>query len=89
MGAPSPAGGTGIDPTVLRLLKDHASTADTAFAGDLGVSRGTYNNWLNGKTQFVPEPEQYTTLRNELLKHANGLLEALALLDGVDPLEVN
>lgn len=77
-----------VDPSVLKLLKDHSSTKDTEFAAQLGVSRGTYNNWINNKTQFVPTNEQHEAVRNEIVSHVNGLLQALAALDGTEVTEI-
>lgn len=77
-----------VDPQVLQLMKKHGSTQDTAMSATLGVSRATYNNWLNGKNAFAPDGDQYTALREELVSNINGLLEALALLDKTEQMEV-
>ncbi len=78
-----------IDPKVLTLMKSHGATKDTDMSASLGVSRATYNNWLNGKNAFVPDGDQYGVLREELVRNVNGLLEALALLDGSEQMEVS
>lgn len=77
-----------VDANVLVLMKNHGSTKDTEMSATLGVSRATYNNWLNGKNPFVPDGDQYSAVRDELVKNINGLLEALALLDGTEQMEV-
>lgn len=77
-----------VDPKVLALMKKHGSTQDTAMSATLGVSRATYNNWLNGKNAFAPDGDQYSAVRDELVGNINGLLEALALLDGTEQMEV-
>lgn len=78
-----------VDANVLVLMKNHGATKDTEMSSTLGVSRATYNNWLNGKNQFTPDGDQYQALREELVKNVNGLLEALALLDGTEQMEVS
>ena len=77
-----------VDPKVLVLMKDHGSTKDTEMSATLGVSRATYNNWLNGKNAFSPDGDQYSAVRDELVRNINGLLEALATLDGTEQMEV-
>lgn len=78
-----------VDPKVLVLMKNHGSTKDTEMSATLGVSRATYNNWLNGKNAFTPDGDQYSAVRDELVRNINGLLEALALLDGTEQMEVS
>lgn len=78
-----------VDPKVLVLMKNHGSTKDTEMSATLGVSRATYNNWLNGKNAFTPDGDQYSAVRGELVGNINGLLEALALLDGTEQMEVS
>lgn len=77
-----------VDPQVLKLYKDHGGGKDTEMAADMGVSRATYNNWLNGKNAFNPDEDQYKVLRAAIVKDVNGLLEALALLDGTERQEI-
>lgn len=86
--APAPKG-DGVDPNVLVLMKTHGSTQDTKMSSTLGVSRATYNNWLNGKNVFSPDADQFSALRDELVVNINGLLEALALLDGTEAMAVS
>lgn len=80
--------GEHVDADVLTLLKEHGGAKDTEMSAALGVSRGTYNNWINGKTAFAPSDEQRGILRAQIVKNANGLLSALALLDGTEAEEV-
>lgn len=88
--APKPATtADGVDPNVLALMKAHGSTQDTKISAALGVSRATYNNWLNAKNVFAPDADQLSTLRDELVGNINGLLEALALLDGTEAMAVS
>lgn len=84
----APAEGA-VDPKVLVLMKNHGSTKDTEMSATLGVSRATYNNWLNGKNAFTPDGDQYSAVRDELVANINGLLEALATLDGTEQMEVS
>ena len=77
-----------VDANVLVLMKNHGSTKDTEMSATLGVSRATYNNWLNGKNAFSPDGDQYSAVRDELVRNINGLLEALATLDGTEQMEV-
>lgn len=78
-----------IDPQVLVLLKDHGGAQDTATGKELGVSRATYNNYVNGKTSWQPDSEQHDYLRGLIVAKTNGMLEALALLDGTDRMEIS
>jgi len=78
-----------VDPRVLQLLKDHSAVKDTDMSARLGVSRATYNNWLNAKNAFVPDGDQYHTLREQIVEDVNGLLEALAALDGTEQMAVS
>lgn len=79
----------GVDPQVLALLKAHGGAKDTEMATALGVSRATYNNWINGKNTFSPDADQHATLRDRIITDTNGLLEALALLDGTEQMAVS
>lgn len=74
-----------VSAEILALLKDHGASKDTDMAAGLGVSRQTYGNWIAGKTPFTPTDEQRTFIRDELVKHVNGLLKALGALDGEEP----
>lgn len=85
----TPSGKPGdVDARVLALLKDHGGTKDTDMSAKLGVSRGSYNNWINGKNAFAPDDTQRDTLRSQIVEHINGLHEALAILEGNDNPEV-
>lgn len=75
------------DPIVLDNLKS-CGAGDTAMAEALGVSRSTYTNYIKGKTPFSPDGDQYALVRDEIVKRANLLAEALAALDGTDVVEV-
>lgn len=81
---PQPAVEGAMDHRILALLKDHANVADKELAEKIGVSRATMNNHVNGKTPFIPSPEQRGYIRNTVWEHLAGLLEAFSLIDGVD-----
>lgn len=70
--------------TILLALKD-CGVQDTAMAKQLGFSRATYNNYLNGKSEFKPTEDQSTIIRNEVVDRVNKLHEALAAIDGGEP----
>lgn len=74
---------TAIEASVLLALKE-LGAGDTETAKSLGVSRQTYTNYLNGKTEFSPTSEQYDHLRGLLVDKANAALEALAAIDGTE-----
>jgi len=78
-----------IDAQVLQLLKEHSAVKDTDMSARLGVSRATYNNWLNAKNAFVPDADQFTILRDQIVENVNGLLEALSILDGTEQMAVS
>lgn len=73
-----------IDPVILNALKD-CGGKDADIAVGLGVSRATYNNYLNGKYAFSPNEEQLGYLRAEVVERLNILHNALGKLDGVEP----
>ncbi|RTL04967.1 hypothetical protein EKK58_09170 [Candidatus Dependentiae bacterium] len=68
---------------VLQALK-LCGAQDTTMAQMLGYSRGTYNNYVNGKTPFTPTQTQYDTVRNEVIERLNKLHEVLATMDGTE-----
>lgn len=74
-----------IEPTVLVALRDHGGAKDTDMAGLMGVSRATYNNWSNGKTECSPDEAKRTALRGVIVDKLNALHEALAAVDGTEP----
>lgn len=80
--------GDAIGQEVLGFLKAHSAMPDTERAASLGVSRGTYVNWLNGKTPFAANDEQRATVRAQIVADLNGLHEALAILDSEDAVVV-
>lgn len=73
-----------IPADVFVTLKDFGGAKDADFAAGMGVSRATYNNWVNGKNACEPTSDQYNFLRGELVERINKLLESLAVLDGSD-----
>lgn len=85
---PSEPKGDQVDPRVLGLLKEHSAAKDTEMSERLGVSRATYNNWINGKNPFQPTDAQRSELRDRIVSDTNGLLEALAILDGTQQMAV-
>lgn len=72
-----------VPVSVFEALKE-CGASDTTMAESLGVSRSTYINYGKGKSPFVPEGEQYKTLRVDVVTRANLLLAALAALDGTE-----
>lgn len=83
--AASEAEGEGVvDAEVLQTLKK-CGAVDTEMSAGMGVSRATYNNWANGKTEFELNEKQIDFLRNEIVSRVTMLLEALAKVDGGEP----
>ena len=76
-----------IDPSVLTALKN-CGAVDNDMAKGIGVSRATYNNYANGKSEFSPSSEQYSFIRGEIVDRINALHEALAKVDGLEEPEV-
>lgn len=70
-----------VDADVLQTLKK-CGAVDTEMSAGMGVSRATYNNWANGKTEFTLNEKQLDFLRNEIVSRVTMLLEALAKVDG-------
>lgn len=73
-----------ITVTTLVALKE-CGASDIEMAKNLGVSRATYNNYVNGKTDFNPSDDQMSFVRGEVVDRINKLHEALAEIDGVEP----
>lgn len=74
-----------VSSDTLQKFKDACVFKDADVAQRLGVSRATFNNWVNGKTACELGGEQYTTLRDEIVGRINTLHECLAELDGTEP----
>jgi hypothetical protein len=70
-----------VNAEVLQTIKK-CGAIDTDMAKGLGVSRATYNNWANGKTEFEMTAEQQLFVRNEIVERITSLLNALATVDG-------
>lgn len=70
----------GLDPLVLSSLQTHSGISAATMAERLGVSRATYNNYVNGKTVFHPDDVQRQTIREQIEADLNGLQNALDLL---------
>lgn len=70
-----------VDAEVLQTLKK-CGAVDTEMSAGMGVSRATYNNWANGKTEFTLNEKQLDFLRTEIVSRVTMLLEALAKVDG-------
>jgi hypothetical protein len=79
-----PEAGT-IDASIFTALKVNGGAGDKDMAEGMGLSRATYNNFVNGKTPCVPSPEQYQFIRGQLVTRAQALLDALGALDGTQP----
>lgn len=76
-----------IDSSVLAALKT-CGAVDNDMAKGIGVSRATYNNYANGKSEFSPNADQYGFIRGEIVDRINTLYEALAKVDGLEEPEV-
>lgn len=76
-----------LDPVILTILKD-SGASDVDMAKGVGVSRATFNNYVNGKNAFVPDADQYAFIRTQFVDRINRLYEGLAKLDGQDEPEV-
>lgn len=73
-----------VSADTLQKMKEACVFKDADVAQRLGVSRATFNNWVNGKTAADLNANQTTELRDEIVTRANLLLEALAELDGTE-----
>lgn len=73
-----------FNPKVLSALRDNGAV-DIDMATGIGVSRATYNNYVNGKAAFEPDAEQAGYIRDQIVSRINSLHEALALVDGTEP----
>ncbi len=74
----------GVVPTqTLQALKS-CGVGDTEMGKQLGVSRATYNNYVNGKSAFTANDAQRDIIRGDIVERLNNLHEALALLDNAE-----
>lgn len=81
----APPVGTGELPTeALALLKAHANVKDKDVAELIGMSRGSFNNKVNGKGDPISDPTHIATVRAVIYEHAMGLNNALALIDAIE-----
>jgi hypothetical protein len=85
--APDEAGEDAVDAEVLMALKD-CGVKDTVMAEAMGVSRTTYTKWCGGKHPWTPTPDEAALVRDEIVKRANRLLAAVAVLDGSEAAEI-
>lgn len=67
---------------ILGRFKSACEFKDADIAQGLGVSRATFNNWVNGKTAPAMTDEQSAEVRDQIVRRANELLECLASIDG-------
>lgn len=72
-----------LEASVLVTIKE-CGAGDTETAKELGVSRQTYTNYVNGKTEFTPSNAQHDYLRGVIVDKLNALHEALAAIDGTE-----
>ena len=71
------------------LVKTHSGVGDTDMSKALGVSRTAYTNWAKGTAEFRPNEDQKATLRAQIVADVNGLLQALAIVDGAEAMAVS
>lgn len=69
---------------VLKTLKEHGGTTLNDMALIVGVSRGTYNNYLNDKTDWQPDDEAKQRVMDKIEEHMRAMMTARALLDGAN-----
>ena len=70
-----------VSAEMLQKFKNAATFKDADVAQRLGVSRATFNNWVNGKTAAELSNDQAAALRDEIVVRLNALHECLAELD--------
>lgn len=73
-----------VSAEMLQKFKNAATFKDADVAQRLGVSRATFNNWVNGKTPAELSGDQAAVLRDEIVTRLNALHECLAELDGTE-----
>lgn len=78
-----------LDARVFELIGKHSAAKDTEFAKDIGVSRSSLGNYRAGTSAFAPTDDQRAAIRQQIVADTNGLLEALALVDGTAPMAVS
>lgn len=75
--------GEAFDTEVFNVLKNSGGAKDADIAASIGVSRQTYNNWVNGKSECVLNEEQADIIRESLVERINALGEAVNIIDGL------
>lgn len=73
-----------VGSSTFKKMKDACAFKDAEAAQNLGVSRATFNNYVNGKAQAKLTDDQKTILRDDIVTRLNLLHEALAELDGTE-----
>lgn len=81
--APSAKSAVGLND-VLVLMQAHGGTGAADAATLVGVSRATFNNYINGKSEWKPDDEAKQRVFDEIERHIQGLMSARALLDGAN-----
>jgi predicted transcriptional regulator len=76
-----------ISIVVFEALKE-CGAQDAAMGQLLGVSRPTYNNYVNGKSECKLDDSKRMLLRQEVVDRINKLHVALAELDGTEAEEI-
>ena len=69
-----------LTPRVFAILKDHSGINSVDLGAQLGVSRGTFDNYAKGKAHCVPSTEHLNYLRNMIGEKIALLTEAYNLL---------
>lgn len=78
----------GLSGEHIQSLKEACTFKDADMALGCGVSRATFNNWANGKTEPDLNADQYAFLRGEVVDRINKLLVVLSALDGTEHEEI-
>lgn len=68
---------------IAQLASAHGGTASGDLATLAGVSRATWNNYLNDKSEWKPDADAIGRIRGNIEGHMKGLQEALDILDTV------
>lgn len=77
-----------VSAETLQRFKEVCTFKDADMAQAIGVSRATFNNYVNGKSVFEPTADQAATLRDAIVDRLNSLHLCLAELDGTEAHEV-
>ncbi len=72
---------TDVALAALEAMRQYSSMAETPLAESIGITRGIMNNYIRGRTAWMPTEAQLDTLAALLKKYADALAQASTNLE--------